>query len=111
MQTPGLSEWSLGRQRSPDYRDSARKSLGNQGIYWSGIESDEAKISSTDGWRAGSPQLCIAGQSGNSWSRDMHEAFDLQSPDPMAIKRYPRKTTHLSKFLEHLTFKQPNNLR
>jgi len=109
--TPALAEWSLRRQRSPEYRELQRVSPGPQGTYWSGIESDEPRVSTHDGWRAASPQRLPIGQTDNSWSRDTHQAFEPISDNPMAIKYYPRKTTWLSKHLETLTFKQPHNLR
>lgn len=110
-ETPDGAEWSLTRQRSPEYRSRFRQSPSPLGVppgsYWSGIESDLALVSSSDGFRASSPQPMAPGQSPNSWAQDRHQAYEeSDAHHPMAIRRYPRKVTNISRSQEHLLFRQ-----
>jgi len=111
VRTPALSEWSLSKQRRDSYREGTMRTCPSPGTYWSGIESDEPMIASSDGERAASPQKILEGQSQNSWNQDMHQAFNTIGDNPMAIKRYPRKATWLSQYKEHQTFRHQTNLR
>lgn len=112
IRTPAFSACSYSKHLRDSYREGGTsRSFPVQGTYYSGIESDQPKIASSDWQRAASPQKVPEDQSPNSWDEDIHQAFDATSNNPLAIKRYPKKTTCLSRYLEHQTFRHQTNLR